>query len=354
MLKFFEGVLRFWLDRGVDGFRIDVSDALIKDTTFPDSATGEPHIPKGEDSAVHAIYRRFRAVMDEYPGDRMAVLETGAPDDVVALFLREDEMHQAFNLRFVKTPWDAEAFAKAIDDSTRALGRTWVTDNHDNTRSVTRFASGQVAVGEYVPEVEGVHLLSEDEFALGTKRARALALLLLSLPGAAYIYQGQELGLPEVSDLPEEVLTDPVFFRSQGKQRGRDGCRVPMPWNGEEPPFSFSDNPDTWLPQPKEWASLTPETQESDPDSMLSWYRKLLRLRREEPALGTGQFKWVERDGNLLHLRFFAPEADSLDLLINFGEQTLPLEEGEVVAASADISGGLPANTSALIRTSKS
>ena len=354
VLEFFEGVLRFWLDRGVDGFRIDVSDALIKDTAFPDSANGQPRIPKGEDSAVHDIYRRFRTVMDEYPGDRMAVLETGAPDDVVALFLREDEMHQAFNLRFVKTPWDAAAFAKAIDDSTKALGRTWVTDNHDNTRSVTRFASGQVAVGEYVPEVTGAHSLTEEELALGTKRARALALLLLSLPGSAYIYQGQELGLPEVSDLPDEVLTDPVFFRSGGKQRGRDGCRVPMPWKGEAPPFGFSGSPDTWLPQPKEWANLTPEAQESDPDSMLLWYRGLLRLRREEPALGTGQFEWVERSEELIHLRFFAPEADSLDLLVNFGEQTLPLPDGEVVAASAEIGRGLPANTSVLIRTSKS
>lgn len=333
---YFEQVLRFWLDRGVDGFRIDVSDALIKDVAWLDTEDGLPVIPKGEDSAVHDVYRRFRRILDDYPGERMAVLETGAPDDVVALFLRPDEMHQAFNLRFVKTPWSADAFRQAIDESQAALDHvTWVTDNHDNTRSVSRFGAGQTAVGEYVPEVEGVHPLTEDELVLGTRRARALAPLLLFLPGAAYIYQGQELGLPEAI-LPDEVLTDPVFFRSGGKQRGRDGCRVPMPWSGSTAPFGFTEG-EPWLPIPSDWHGITVASQEEAEDSMLAWYRSLLRLRHEEPALGTGQMRWLDSEAEVLRLRLSAEGGRSFDLVVNFGDGPVRLPAGPVVAASREL-----------------
>ena len=345
VLEFFEGVLGFWLDRGVDGFRIDVSDALIKDRAWRDTEEGSPVIPKGEASAVHAIYRRFRQIMDEYPGS-VAVLETGADEETVALFLRPDEMHQAFNFRFLKSPWDAGEVARGIQESlaaARAVGAptTWVIENHDTTRAVTRYASGEALVGEYVPVAVPASSPSprnalppapapssrpvsaySQRFGVGWERARAMALLMLALPGSAYVYAGQELGLPEVLDLPDELRTDPGFLRSGGKVLGRDGCRVPLPWSGEERPFGFlrtspavvapaaatpappaapaapaADFPQvkgaTWLPQPDEWTHLTVEAQDGDPDSMLSLYVEMLELRRSHPVLGEGELQWL-------------------------------------------------------------
>lgn len=373
VLEFFKGVLRFWLDRGVAGFRIDVSDALIKDTEWPDTPDHSPVIPKDESSPVHRIYRHLRAVLDEYPGDRMAVLETGAPDSTVALFLRPDEMHQAFNLRFLKTPWNARALAKSIIDSLAAAKQvgttvTWVSENHDNTRSVSRYGTDEAAVGEYVPEVTGSGRTKPDagQRLRGERRARAMALLLLSLPGSAYIYQGQELGLPQVDDLPDEVLTDPVFFRSKGTQRGRDGCRIPLPWRGEEPPYGFSPEPAaTWLPQPDDWASLTVETQNSEAASMLNWYRLLLNLREKEPALGSGILAWISNpedpsqktEGNVLHFSLTSPHGRTLEVLVNFGTKNFPIPAGKVLAASFPLpegdgkSVGVPEDGAILVAT---
>ena len=237
----FASILRFWMDRGADGFRIDVSDALIKDDTFPDTATGEPIIPKDDDSPVHDVYREFRRVMDAYPGDRMAVIETGAEDDIVALFIRPDEMHLAFNFRFVHAGFDGPGLRAAIDSSLAANAgvgapTTWVTDNHDTPRSVSRLGQNAVLTGAYVPGTMASGVFQEVDLELGTRRARALALVLLALPGAAYIYNGQELGLPNVDDLPDDVLQDPIWERSGRTVRGRDGCRVPMPWTtGRQP-----------------------------------------------------------------------------------------------------------------------
>jgi len=245
VLAEFEDIFRFWLDRGVDGFRIDVSDALIKDDAFPDTDDGSPIIPKDDASGVHEIYRSLRRVMDEYPGDRMAVVETGAPDDVVALFVRPDEMHLAFSFRFVHASWSAQQIRTAIDASLTAAQRvaaptTWVTDNHDTIRSVSRYGRETTTSGAYVPgsmaHIDGAQV----DLDLGTRRARAMALLLLALPGAAYIYNGQELGLPNVDDLPDSALQDPIWERSGHSERGRDGCRIPLPWSGPAAPYGFS------------------------------------------------------------------------------------------------------------------
>ena len=286
------------MDRGADGFRIDVSDALIKDDTFPDTATGEPIIPKGDDSPVHDVYREFRRVMDAYPGDRMAVIETGAEDDIVALFIRPDEMHLAFNFRFVHAGFDGPGLRAAIDSSLAANAgvgapTTWVTDNHDTPRSVSRLGQNAVLTGAYVPGTMASGVFQEVDLELGTRRARALALVLLALPGAAYIYNGQELGLPNVDDLPDDVLQDPIWERSGHTVRGRDGCRVPMPWTtGANLGFTRS-RAKPWLPIPKEWAALSVASQRTSGDSMLSLYRSALALRRTSPALGRGELRWV-------------------------------------------------------------
>jgi alpha-glucosidase len=250
VLAEFVDVLKFWLDRGVDGFRIDVSDALIKDAALPDTATGEPVIPKDDTSGVHEVYRAFRRLFDTYAHDPMAVIETGAPDDIVALFLRPDEMQLAFNFRFVKAGWNAMKLREAIDESRAANATvgaptTWVIDNHDTPRSVTRYGALMELAGDYVPGTMNQGPQGAVDIALGLRRSRAMALLLLALPGSAYLYNGQELGLENIDDLPEEALQDPIWERSGHTVRGRDGCRIPMPWSGAEPPFEFTIGEET-------------------------------------------------------------------------------------------------------------
>lgn len=354
VLAEFERILRFWLDRGVDGFRIDVSDALIKDTTWPDTADGSPVIPKGDDGGPHPIYRAFRRVLDAYPGERAAVIETGAPDDVVALFLRPDEMHLAFSFRFLKAGWSAPAARAAIEDTLAANARvgapaTWVTDNHDTPRSVTRYAADTALAGAYVPDaVAGAHL----DLARGTRRARAMAVLLLSLPGAAFVYAGQELGLPNVDDLPDAVLQDPVFVRTGGEVRGRDGCRVPLPWSGDAPPFGFTaDDAAPWLPMPPAWRDLTVAAQDCDPASMLALYRRLLALRRSEPSLRTGTVTWLDAGPDAVVIRRESEGGRALLVVVAMGEEPVPLPAGEVLLASTPgpLDGVLPPDSAAVL-----
>jgi len=269
----FESILRFWLDRGVDGFRIDVAHGLAKDPALPDIAgrystaglakIGHPHWDQDE---VHEVYRSWRRIGDEYAGDRMFVAEAYLTSpERLARYVRQDELHTAFNFRFLMAPWEPASLRDAIDGSIDSHARvgalpTWVLSNHDVVRHVTRYGGG----------------------ALGLRRARAAVLLMLALPGSAYIYQGEELGLPEVEDLPDEMLQDPTFVRTGGKERGRDGCRVPLPWTAEAPAFGFSPTGASWLPQPPEWQALTRDRQTADPSSMLQLYRDALRLRAEQ------------------------------------------------------------------------
>lgn len=282
----FDGILRFWLDRGVDGFRIDVAHGLAKDPRFPDVerdvenrilATGD--VPYFDQDAVHDIYRTWRKVLDSYPGERIAVAEAWVDGPArLARYVRPDELHQAFNFDFLKAPWERGAMHAVITESlaaAEAVGATatWVLSNHDVVRCRTRYGDGEV----------------------GLRRARAGALLMLALPGSAYIYQGEELGLPEVLDLPHETLQDPVWERSGYTDKGRDGCRVPMPWGGDRPPFGFSPpGVEPWLPMPPSWRHLTVAAQRTDPDSTLTLYRTALRVRREHPALGAGALDWVD------------------------------------------------------------
>ncbi len=354
----FADVLRFWLDRGVDGFRIDVADALMKDPSWADSATGDPIIPKDEASGVHEVYREFRRLLDAYPGDRMAVVETGAPDDVVALFLRPDEMHLAFNFRFVHAGFDATQLREAIHSSlaaNAAVGAptTWLTDNHDTPRSVTRLARDTRLSGAYVPGTTS-DLAQRPDLPLGTRRARALALVLLALPGAVYLYSGQELGLPNVDDLPEDVLQDPVWTRSGHTVRGRDGCRVPLPWTADPPTFGFTRAGATpWLPIPQSWGPLSVAAQHPSADSVLTLYRQALALRRASGALGRGELSWP-------HARLTPEPGLVFDMLgagervrtiVNLSGAVRDLPEGEVLLASEPIvARQLPAEAAAWVR----
>lgn len=307
VLEEFADVLRFWLARGIDGFRMDVSDALMKDPAFPDTDDGAPIINKDDASGVHDIYRAFRRVLDDFDGDRMAVIETGADPATVALFLRPDEMHLAFNFGFTRAHWNAAEIHGAITAALAANAEvgaptTWVTDNHDTVRSVTRYGSDLRLAGEYVPGLASGEHGGHVDVDLGTRRHRAMALLMLALPGTVYLYNGQELGLPNVDDLPESALQDPVWTRSDHTERGRDGCRIPLPWVGQAPPYGFSASADTWLPAPADWSHLTVAQEAADPASMLSLYRSALAVRHREPALGRGEVSWLEASPGLLAL----------------------------------------------------
>jgi alpha-glucosidase len=345
VLTEFESIFAFWLDRGVDGFRIDVSDALIKDESFPDTPDGSPIIPKDDASGVHEIYRALRRVMNRYDGDRMAVVETGAPDDIVALFVRPDEMHLAFSFRFVHAGWNADRLRESIDIAIAAAARvgapaTWVTDNHDTARSVTRYGRDVVLAGAYVPGTMDIVADVPVDVEQGRRRARAMALLLLSLPGAAYIYNGQELGLPNVDDLPEAVLQDPIWERSGHTERGRDGCRVPLPWSGQQPPYGFSSTVTTWLPQPHDWAPLTVAAQDADAHSMLALYRSALALRHAEPALRGGAVTWLDLGPGVVALELNHPDGPPVVVVATAGADGVQLPAGEVLLASEPVSDG--------------
>lgn len=339
----FEEVLRFWLDRGVDGFRVDVAMGLFKAAGLPDEhgqarepdregfVPASPHWGQPE---VHDVYRRWRRILDSYPGGRIAVAEAWAtgPEDL-ARYVRPDELHQAFNFAWLKAPWSAAAFREVVDDSLAATSlvgatTTWVMSSHDEPRHVTRYGGG----------------------VIGLRRARAAALTTLALPGSAYVYQGEELGLPEVTDLPDAALQDPIWRRSGYRRRGRDGCRVPIPWNGERPPYGFTrDGVRPWLPMPEGWATLSATTQARDPASTLSLYRSALRLRRDHPALGDGAMRWVDMPEAAVA---FAREPGFLCVL-NCGDRPvrLPRHRRVLLASGGLDDNRLPANAAAWLET---
>ncbi|MFD5156852.1 glycoside hydrolase family 13 protein [Streptomyces hawaiiensis] len=316
----FESILRFWFSRGVDGFRIDVAHGLIKHPELPDlppraepAVVGpltrrdeiRPHLdhPHWDRDEVHEIYRAWRKVADEFPGDRAFVAEAWADTpDRLAAYVRADGLHTAFNFDFLMCGWDAKDLRAVIDDSLAMLGAvgapaTWVLSNHDVMRHPSRYgrtpARSWTVDARYEPE-------GPLDLAQGVRRARAAALLMLALPGGAYVYQGEELGLPEVEDLPESALQDPIWERSGHTDRGRDGCRVPIPWSGGTAPYGFGTGAGPWLPQPDGWAGLSVEAQTGDPAAMLELYRTALRVRRAHPALGDGTMTWRDAPEGVL------------------------------------------------------
>lgn len=293
----FEDVLAFWFDRGVDGFRIDVAHGLVKEAGLPDTAddvevaqTLVEHRaghPAWDQDGVHDIYRGWRSVADRYSPDRIFIAEAWVhSNERLARYLRPDELHTAFQFDFLRTPWRAEVLRAVVDDAISAAASvgappTWVLSNHDVTRTVTRFARSQ-PTDLIETDWERARWADENpDHALGRRRARAAALVQLALPGTAYVYQGEELALEEVEDLPDEVRQDPTWGQSGFTDVGRDGCRIPLPWTETSVPYGFGpeDSAATWLPQPAHWAEHSVEAQDRDPDSTLNLYRTALRLR---------------------------------------------------------------------------
>ncbi|MGQ4435653.1 MULTISPECIES: glycoside hydrolase family 13 protein [unclassified Streptomyces] len=346
----FRTTLRFWSDRGVDGFRVDVAHALAKDLTEPLRDIGPlaansedvlDSIPPGshpyyDRDEVHAIYRDWRrAVLDTYTPPRMAVAEAWVPSARRALYARPDELGQAFNFEYLEAGWDAEQLREVITGSlatARAAGAsaTWVLSNHD----VVRHASRLMLPPGTDPNtwlLSNGHTPTVDT-AAGLRRARAATLLMLALPGSSYVYQGEELGLPEVADLPVEALQDPIWEQQGHTHKGRDGCRVPLPWTTTGPSYGFGAGP-AWLPQPASFAAYAVEAQDGTEGSTLELYRTALRLRRK--LLDGEALTWADSPPGVLH---FA-RSDGWRCVTNLSGVPVALPPGELLLSSEPAAG---------------
>ena len=366
---YFEMVLKFWLDRGVDGFRIDVAHGMVKLAGLPDIVAPDPksemlapeNRPFWDQDGVHEIYRDWRKILDSYPDNRMAVAEAWvSPASRIARYLRPDELMNSFNFDFLSSQWDQIHLKKMINRSLEALAEvgapsSWVFNNHDVVRSVDRFDLGLIA-GTGSTTLERLGDEKEFNIVRGTNRARAGALLMLALPGGAYIYQGEELALPEARDIPEERLTDPRWAMSGHTDRGRDGCRVPLPWKtSSSGAFGFSADPsirpeDAWLPQSSSWGSFSVQGQDGDPASTLTMYRSALAIRRKEAGLGDGPMNWIDSEPSVL--AFSRP--GNFACYLNFGDPVdLPAGSEVLLSSGALIGATLPKDTAVWLRLSK-
>ena len=363
----FRDILRFWLDRGVDGFRVDVAHGMIKAPGLPDytppaeagSMGGgtmpttdlEPGIsddinagtpPYWAQDGVHEIYRDWHTVLEEYDGERVLCAEAWVePLTKLARWVRPDEMQQAFNFSYLETPWSAHELRSVIDTSIHAFDTvgapsTWVLSNHDVVRHASR-----LAITAENPQGAGIGPNSQGlpDTAVGLRRARAATALMLGLPGSSYIYQGEELGLPEAIYLPDEARQDPTWFRTNGERYGRDGCRVPIPWEAAAPAFGFSPTGESWLPQPADWNTYARDQQEGVEGSTLELYKTALAVRAEN-TLGFGSVAWIPGYGDDV----VAFTNGAVTVVANTGTEPVPVPEGRVVLASADVSDGFVAS----------
>ena len=343
----FEDVLRFWLDRGVDGFRVDVAHGLFKEASLRDQVLAEGAAPSSgqvntdhsmvsrevsdepmwDQPEVHDVYRSWHRILDEAGPDRMAVAEawTQTPESMAA-FVRPDELDQAFNFAWLLTDWSAQAFAEVVTSTLAAVepvgaSPTWVLSNHDVVRHVTRYGGGE----------------------RGLARGRAATLTMLALPGASYLYQGEELGLEQV-DVAEEHRQDPSYLRT--REVGRDGCRVPIPWGGTEPPYEFGPGTgQPWIPQPADWGPLSVAAQSQDASSTLAFYRRALSVRREFAWTAGEQVTLIDLGPDVLALR-----RGPLTVVLNCGTTAVGLPDGEVLIASGPVTTTLPPDTAVWLR----
>ena len=343
----FCSILRFWLDLGVDGFRVDVAHGLVKDPDLPnyqyhwDMVSGGnmlpedvPEPPQWNQPGVHDIYREWRQVLDAYEGDRALVAEAwlNRPEDA-KLYVRADEMSQAFNFDFLTSPVNAESYRQVIAHSLQEMDTvgaptTWVLSNHDVVRAASRFGLSKTGKGP-----NGIRPFEEQPDAeLGRRRALAAHALQAALPGSMYIYQGEELSLPEHMAVPDELREDPAFYRTQGREAGRDGCRVPMPWEANAQGFGFSSSGSTWLPQPASWKTLAVDVQEAEASSSLNFFKKMYRLRED---LGLGRAELLDAQETHLHYVSRLPGRADVHIVMAFDE-AVALPKGARILLSTD------------------
>lgn len=357
--------LRFWSDRGVDGFRVDVANMLKKnlDPAF-DAVRSlldtrdlfvEGEHPVFDRDEVHDIYAQWRKLFNQYDPPRMAVAEAWVPAHRRARYASPEGLGQAFNFDLLQADFDADQFRRIIIRNLALAAEsgassTWVFSNHDVVRHATRYglpkATGRNGIG-----ADGKDWLlaggdpAEVDAALGLRRAKAATLLMLALPGSAYLYQGEELGLQEVGQIPDHARQDPTFFRNTGVEVGRDGCRVPLPWEPQGSSFGFGAG-GAHLPQPAWFSTYAASTQDGDPRSTLSFYRRALALRRQ--LQGAESLQWHASANDVLH--FSRP--GGWHVVANFGSEPLALPEGEVLIASVDLHDALLAGeATAWVRT---
>ncbi|MDR6509080.1 glycoside hydrolase family 13 protein [Arthrobacter oryzae] len=340
----FERVLRFWLDRGVAGFRVDVAHALVKAPGLPEwggradggSSDGYPghEAPMFGQPALHDIYREWRRILAEYGPDRILCAEANVdPLPRLADWVRPDEMHQAFNFPYLHAGLDVRRLRCVITDSLVALDAvgapsTWVLSNHDVVRHATRFGYN----GPTPRDGDGIGIFDhQPDLELGRTRAAAASMFMLGLPGGAYLYQGEELGLPDGIDIPDDQRQDPTFARTGGERLGRDGCRVPLPWRSAELYAGFGSGQAPWLPQPASFSELARDAQTEQPSSHLNLYRRMLAMRRDLD-LGRGSLAWLDgwcTDRSLAFLN------GSTLVVMNVGWDSMDLPSGRVLLRSS-------------------
>ena len=352
----FEGILKFWLDRGVDGFRVDQPHAMGKQAGLPDHPyvetagagfiEGEPDPPMWFQDSVHEIFRSWRKILESYPGERAMCGEAYVlPLTKMAKWVRPDEFHQTFNFRFLDAPWEKQALVSAIDESFQAFDEvkapsTWVLNNHDTIRHVSRFGGdyGRTTASDGIGPDN-----PQPDNELGLIKAKAATLFMLGLPGASYLYQGEELGLPEHTTIEPKYRQDPTFFRTNGERVGRDGARVPLPWVKGDSTSGFSKATAGWLPQPASYAALSRDQQGSE-GSTLSLYKQALAIRKQL-SLGEGSFDWISKTDLLGY------QNGSTLVIHNFGTSSVELPAGEVLLSSAPLEAAkLPANASCWVK----
>ena len=354
--KEFEDTLRFWLDAGAGGFRIDVAHAMFKKQGLPDwggapDGTPRPGFPFAEapmfgQPELHQVFAAWRAICEEYPDEPVLCAEANVrPLSRLADWVAPGQMHQSFNFDFLRTLWDRDALANVIADSLAAFDAveaptTWVLSNHDVSRHASRFGLDGVALdlGDGIGPRD-----PQPDTALGLARARAATLFMLGLPGGAYLYQGEELGLGDHTTLEDHYRQDPTFLRTAGARIGRDGCRVPIPWVHDAPAAGFSPGGQSWLPQPAGWEEFSRDLQERDKYSTLNLYRKALQLR-SELGLGLGSMAFYKnpelpevlaiRNGNTINV-------------LNLGKSAVPLPPGDALLFSSP--GGAEHATAGLL-----
>jgi alpha-glucosidase len=344
----FENILKFWLDRGVDGFRVDQPHAMAKAAGLPDHPyveeagagfiEGRENPPMWFQEEVHEIFRNWRKILESYPGDRAMCGEAYVyPLSLMAKWVRPDEFHQTFNFRFLDAGWDPAKLVAAINESFEAFDAvgapsTWVLNNHDVIRHASRFggdygrATASDGVGANQPQPDS---------KLGLKVAKGATLFMLGLPGASYLYQGEELGLPEHTTLEDGYRQDPTFARTNGQRVGRDGCRIPLPWEPEGNSSGFSESGQSWLPQPASYKNLSRSLQEKDSGSTLSLYKAALSLRKQL-GLGEGSFDWL---AGHLGPNALGYENSGVRVIYNFGAEPIDLSAYQVLIASEPLSG---------------
>ena len=387
-----QDIMDFWLGLGADGFRVDVAHGLAKDLDRDDLESYKvcEHVlpsdgshPLYDRDEVHDIYREWRKVFNEYNPPAFAVAEAWVNPDRQHLYASTEELGQVFNFEFAKKDWIRDDMHLAIEEGLESAERsgssaTWVMSNHDVPRHASRYGLPQVPASSHHQLAKDWLLRDgttyEENRELGAKRARAAILMELALPGSTYIYQGEELGLPEVADIPWNKLEDPTAFNSVREQieKGRDGCRVPLPWVAADAPklddpddefghdgsFGFSPagaEHDPHLPQPKWYKDFAVDVEDADPNSMLNLYRKALSLRHNLMPQDT-ELQWLDEDrpsdvrdgadgqrgGVIAYSR-----SNGWASVTNFGERPAELPQGDVILASGELTedGRLPQDT---------